>query len=456
MIKNPQKVALTISTLLFLFFSYGHVFSTLKQVLPNTRQLLLMTSWLVILFIFFGIIRKLKNTDDLTKFITIISIVLFAFQLFLSIRYQVNKEILNYRNSNQIAGLPKNTSNEVLPDIYYIILDAHTSSAVLNQNFGYDNSEVISELEELGFYHANCSQTNYWRTVFSVYSALNINYLDEFLGNPSQLPDYEFSYTLQFLDNMGYQMVKFETKADHNQNFGEDIYLARQKYAENMFNVFPFTKMNDFEAELIQTTWLQPLLTMILNFNEYLPSDLVLDVEAATYYENYNQILFMLEELGQVPYLEVNGPKLVYAHFLVPHEPYIFHPSGRYEWHDGFEEYHLGYANNAEFIDSQLPALLEKIIDRSEIPPIIIVQGDHGPNGSGPKELLPILNLYYLPNGGDAVLYPTISPVNTFRVIFNHYFNSDFELLEDISYYGKSDELKEFNAYQNFCLQTDQ
>jgi len=46
------------------------------------------------------------------------------------------------------------------------------------------------------------------------------------------------------------------------------------------------------------------------------------------------------------------------------------------------------------------------------------------------------LNVYYLPNGSKS-LYETISPVNSFRVIFNEYFNADFELLED-KYYWES------------------
>ena len=46
-----------------------------------------------------------------------------------------------------------------------------------------------------------------------------------------------------------------------------------------------------------------------------------------------------------------------------------------------------------------------------------------------------ILNAYHLPDGGDQLLYDTITPVNTFRLILNHYLNGDYDLLEDISWY---------------------
>jgi hypothetical protein len=56
------------------------------------------------------------------------------------------------------------------------------------------------------------------------------------------------------------------------------------------------------------------------------------------------------------------------------------------------------------------------------------------------KERFSILNAYYLPGGGEKLLYPGITPVNTFRVIFKYYFGADIELLPDASYYSTWDE----------------
>jgi len=36
--------------------------------------------------------------------------------------------------------------------------------------------------------------------------------------------------------------------------------------------------------------------------------------------------------------------------------------------------------------------------------------------------------------GDKNVLYPPITPVNSFRLVFNLYFDTDFELLHDKSY----------------------
>jgi hypothetical protein len=55
-----------------------------------------------------------------------------------------------------------------------------------------------------------------------------------------------------------------------------------------------------------------------------------------------------------------------------------------------------------------------------------------------------ILNAYYLPEGGGQEIYPEISPVNTFRVVFNRYFGGDLPLLEDRSYFSPVEHIFRF------------
>jgi hypothetical protein len=73
----------------------------------------------------------------------------------------------------------------------------------------------------------------------------------------------------------------------------------------------------------------------------------------------------------------------------------------------------------------------------------VILQGDHGPLDHPEKDIKTrfrnrtrILNAYLLPAGGAARLYDSISPVNTFRVILNHFFGTDYPLLEDRTFYS--------------------
>jgi hypothetical protein len=55
------------------------------------------------------------------------------------------------------------------------------------------------------------------------------------------------------------------------------------------------------------------------------------------------------------------------------------------------------------------------------------------------------LNAYYLPNIDADALYSSITPVNSFRLIFNLYFETDFNLLPDKSYVSNEDQLYEFS-----------
>jgi hypothetical protein len=58
---------------------------------------------------------------------------------------------------------------------------------------------------------------------------------------------------------------------------------------------------------------------------------------------------------------------------------------------------------------------------------------------------------YYFPNGGARVLYPTITPVNTFRLVLNTYFGQKFPLLPDASYYSTYDHPYKFTEVLHPC-----
>jgi hypothetical protein len=107
-----------------------------------------------------------------------------------------------------------------------------------------------------------------------------------------------------------------------------------------------------------------------------------------------------------------------------------------YSWSDGdavdTEHQTEGYLSQVQYINSRIIPILQTIIADSRTPPIIVLMGDHGLRD---KNRYVNLNAYYLPNGSQG-LYPSISPVNSFRVILNEYFGANYPLLPDISNSG--------------------
>ena len=88
---------------------------------------------------------------------------------------------------------------------------------------------------------------------------------------------------------------------------------------------------------------------------------------------------------------------------------------------------------------------IDRILENSDTPPIIIIQGDHGPGAylkwssaekSNLDERFGIINAYYFPEGDQGWLYPSITPVNSFRIMFNRYFEGEYPLLEDESFFS--------------------
>jgi hypothetical protein len=156
---------------------------------------------------------------------------------------------------------------------------------------------------------------------------------------------------------------------------------------------------------------------------------------------------------------EISDSKFIFAHIFSPHPPFVFDANGQSP--DLVDMNYFGnewsrkdaFISQLIFINKKIVSAVDKILNDSEIEPIIIIQGDHGTcttcnslEGNSAamgdvtekmlRERLNILNAMYLPDGGTDVLYSDISPVNTFRCILNFYFGEDLNLLKDKNYYS--------------------
>jgi hypothetical protein len=432
------KAGLSASLTLIFFFSYGHIYQALRQsgdlgdTLGRHRYLLPVLAAIFIAGLYW-IARKMKSPREVTRVVNVVSLVLLAWPVFRIVSFYIADAVnLARMTAGETPAMAKLSTDE-LPDVYYIILDGYARDDVLKNFYGYDNSEFLNELTERGFYVATCSRSNYVMTRLSLSSSLNRDYLDkinlkEDTNNAEQLAWrlIQKNRVREDFEALGYTTVAFETGYYWTEWADADLYLSRDAGGQDTLSKFyGFGKLNNFEVLFIRTTLLQALLDLETQLNQRFTT--IVDEGAKK--AQYDAVSFTLDTLPKIA--EIREPTFVFAHVLAPHHPYVFGPEGEFTPVNG------SYINQVQFINHKILEVVDEILARSETPPIILLQADHSGPGTNPYPFrLNILNAYYLPGGGNDLLYSSITPVNTFRLVFDAYFGTDFGLLEDISYYS--------------------
>lgn len=436
------KAAAFSSLCIILFFTYGHLqnfisASPLSDIFISRHRWLILFYAIIFLFCTWLIFAKMKNGKSLAGYLNLTGAIIIALPLF-SILYtaiqdrksEVSSEVPLGQEAVRSGGYER-------PDVYYIILDMYTREDYLRSDFRIDNSKFIAELEKLGFFVADCSRSNYVQTELALSSTLNMDYLqnlapelDPEASNMDSLVGYiKDNRVRSILEENGYKTIAFDT----------GYFWDSWNDASYYFSPFSQGKVSGyispFESILLNSTALLPLIESQIFFSQNTVAEIQNPVQS-----HIERELFKLDKLGEID--TIKGPKFVFAHFIIPHYPFVFRADGSMQTDLGYysnhntpndETYFIeGYSQQVEFINRRIINDLEKIINNSQIPPVIILQGDHGVRG---ENRLAILNAYYLPSGKNR-LYPTISPVNSFRLVFDQYFSRDFELLLDNSYYS--------------------
>ncbi|MCK4692392.1 MAG: hypothetical protein KAT23_02110 [Anaerolineales bacterium] len=465
-LKDRQKVGVFSTIVLLTLLSYGHIHRKIFKptiinnptLLKGIMALLVISGLLIILLL---IKRSHLEFIYSTKALNYSSVIF----IFLSCIIIAEHELWFLGENPADILPPVDISNMSLsddsksnhPDIYYIILDGYPRMDVFNELYGYDNSPFMELLQARGFFVAGNSQSNYGQTTLSLASSLNMRYIDfvvKEVGNEStnQRPLVQLirrSELRRLLERKGYKFVAFSTGYRRNEINDADIYLEPPIRAITTFETMVLD--NSFFV-LVQELW----------------SDATGKPLPIGYQAHRDRINFTLNQLGQLP--EEEGPKFVFAHLISPHPPFIFGADGEevqqlgtFQLKDGNEfigtsdEYIQGLTAQTEFINTKIIILIDEILRRSITPPVIILQADHGPGAfldwdipenTNLRERLSIFNAYYIPNATDELLYPSITPVNTFRVIMNYLFNFDYELLPDESYFSSWRQPYKFIKYE--------
>jgi hypothetical protein len=343
-----------------------------------------------------------------------------------------------------------------LPDIYYIILDAYGRADSLREFYGYDNTPFVRELEKRGFYVTRQSHANYAQTGYCLPASLNMCYLDSLISPRSPADDrfemlrrrIDDNAVAGYLRGQGYHYVDIWTGAA----------ITRVDTADLTLDNEAIPPPTSFAGEVFSLSALGAG-----------PATPQMRISNAVDYDQHRGFIrtafHNLPTVAPLPY-----PKFVFAHILAPHPPFVFGPRGEpvdppYPYNDADgsqlmrmhkitrQDYKRGYIDQLQYINKRVLEAVDGIIRQSRRPPIIIVQGDHGSRlnvdwesqaRTDLREPFSILNAYLVPPRVRRNLYDTITPVNSFRVLFNSLFGASYPLLPDRSYFATVDRPLDF------------
>lgn len=454
--KDWHKAALIYSTALLIFFTYGHIYSVLKTIklgsfILGRHRHLAPTFVIFFLTVLSFVIAKKPGLDRFTRFANFFALGLLLIPI-LSILIYVLRSQTTWKDfyaspSKSLRSISVHPEHE-LPDIYYIILDGYARQDVMQEVYDYDNSEFLRSLESKGFYVADRSHTNHNYTALSLASSLNMEYaqnLGLYLvkgGYPGPfVKPIRNSLTREILEELGYQTVGFKSGYIPTELIDADYFFSPLE--EDLDDLQSRFTLNAFEAMLLNTS------AMRIVF-DFVDPKFWTGVGIKPYYEHDVKrkiIQFSFEKGAEVP--DIPGPTFTFMHFNIPHPPYIFGPNGEFINENQLltlndssdlpfdDKSKLLYKDQATYTTHKVEELINMIIERSSNAPIIIIQADHGPSPIWERleisnsQQTAILNAYLLPDRCDRFLYPSITPVNTFRVVFNCSFGGEFPLLDD-------------------------
>jgi len=466
-LKNGKKAALIISLAFIIFFSFGHTYNILNQANASDIDLGSNKILLPIFTILFGIgtflIIKTKRTlDNATSIVNTISIVFIAviavmvgIEMFGCDECLIQQDTsweFDFNSTEKIDFSPHFEEHsfaiseyDTLPNVYYIILDGYPRNDVLKEHMNFDNNEFTNILKQRGFHVAENSYANYSFSSQSISSTMNMDYVN-FLADQFGEDSREYNPLLGkdvglYADNqviknfklMGYKVVKIGSAA---------TYIHKMPLADLSPCYKTIHLMDNRLFDAVGRT------SMIGYF-----------IERWSEEQQRQIVLCGFEELPKInDYFEERI--FVWSHLTLPHFPLIFGPNGEPitpgtslltmnhpEYTDDSWDVKQQFVQQIQFTNKKSIEFIDKILENEKLS-IIIIQSDHGsafginlqdPTDDDVFQRLSNFNAIYFPDEKhrEMLTYDRTN-VNTFRIVFNTYFGSDYEMLEDRTYWGLS------------------
>ncbi len=423
---------------------FGFLHDSLKQLNPpvffTKFTFLLPVIAVLFLLLMIYLMKRKKAFTELYLFLNLLFVILILSEIPNSIkRYRLDKSVHNlidfrfkaYNEYNPPQQLP----DSLKPDIYFLVFDAMASSKSLETGLGKNNYQLDSFLLQQGFYVAANAKANYNWTIHSLSSTLNMEYLPGWIAPVMNDPKAYFWGSASILNNSlfsilkkeGYQTYSYQPVSFNNKDWPGSSYFKGMKEHHYYFKTLPGRIYRDifWNYTKIDVDFVREKQMSIIDFRNR---------EKKIYFDTTRTLIKNSCSF-------TGNPKFVYGHFMIPHESYTFDSTGKVKSPEETvvkikEDDADAYFNQVLFAGKVIKDLVTYIQKYNKKNTIILVEGDHGyRTETGNKEgyTFQNLNAIYFPDHKYDLLYDSLSPVNSFRIVLNKYFAAGFPLLKDSS-----------------------
>ena len=405
-IKNGNKAALITGVGVVFFFYFGYVQDALKGILVsnipvNKTSILVPISIIIFIILTVYFIKSKNNFESIIKIANVVSITLI---LVVCVQFII----------------PGASAEK--PNVYHIILDEYTDNEILTKKFGYNNEKFLEFLNNNGFYMHDKLFSTFGSTVKELNVILNMEYPKEHRWMYEDYESLNNNKVMSIFSNQDYSVIETNSMMRWKNFSDVDTKLC-------------------YDTNFINSEFLDQVLgkSIIRYFLEKYQQDTRRDTVRCTFN--------VLNEIT----LKTDGPKYVFSHVYVPHPPFLFGPNGENVIPDRREisglqswENPQGYVNQLIYATNEITVVIKNIV-KNDPNAIIIVQGDTGTltgtdiSKKTMKEIYQAHSILYAVRIPDVEDSDYMIPVNTYRIIFNNYFNMNYDYLEYHSYLVDND-----------------
>jgi len=411
-IKDPVKVALLLSCILLVTLFFRDIveliiYFGISETIGFIGELFIAIIFaLIISFALTKWLLKTKHSlSNLNSYLNLLTTIFLTIEIIGCSFSEVSK--IDLKERVELKIISNDTTKK--PDVYYILLDGYTGFRGLEKLWKFDNKELKEFLTDNNFFFAQNGRSIYNVTNYSMASIFNMTELifnrDELYakGNYLSLAHFiKYNAVVKYFYQAGYDFVNlsFWDILDKNKYY-EDIYFLRRG------NIYQARTLYGHLYEI---------------YNE----------KFADMAEINPEIFYQLKNMSAALYYK---PKFIYAHIMMPHPPYYFDGGGhRTDFsyaNDGKDK--NKYLEQLKYTNKLLMNTISSILNSAQQPPIIIVQSDHGfrsYEGNDKDDIeYSVLNCFYFPDKDYSLLNDSLKTINTFRIIFNKYFNQNLKLI---------------------------